>query len=98
MSEPVVYTLKHPVDIRNAQTGEVLQTLTVLNLRRLRGADMRKMRGEGGDALMVMLGLSADLPPSHVDMLDAEDATDAGAIVAGFLGGFLPSGGASLPK
>lgn len=92
-STPITYTLKHPVELRTA-SGEVTQTLTSLTLRRLKGRDMRKLDGASGNgsALLALLAASADLPPSTADQLDAEDVTDAGAVVAGFLGGSLPTG------
>lgn len=93
MSQPVVYKLKHPVELRNAQ-GEVVEKLLELQLRRLKGRDMRALdkAAGNGSALLALVSVSASLPPSTVDQLDGEDVTDAGAIVAGFLGGSLPTG------
>lgn len=93
MSAPTPYTLRFPVELRTAQ-GEVTETITQLQLRRLKGRDMRKLDGTtgNGSSLIALLGASADLPPSTIDQLDACDVTEAGAIVAGFLGGSLPTG------
>ena len=93
MSAPIVYRLKHPVVLRSAD-GAVVQQLEELTLRRLKGRDMRKLDGAAGNgsALLALLAASADLPPSTADQLDAEDVTEAGTVVAGFLGGSLPTG------
>lgn len=93
------YTLKHQVVLRNS-SGEVVETITELQLRRLKAKELRALDNAKGNGsmLLTMLGLSAGLPPSAVDELDAEDAADAGTIVAGFLGGSLPTGDASSPK
>ncbi len=87
------YALKHPVQLRT-RDGEVVETITTLELRRLKAKELRALDNAkgNGSVLLTMLGLSAGLPPSTVDELDAEDAADAGTIVAGFLGGSLPTG------
>lgn len=93
MSEPVIYPLKHPVQL-TAGDGTVTERITELRLSRLKGRDMRVIDGAKGQGavLMTLLGRSAALPPSTVDELDAEDAADAGVIVMGFIGGALPTG------
>lgn len=90
---PIVYTLKHPTEVKTA-AGAVLETVTELSLNRLTGHDMRKLdtaKGNGS-ALVLLLAASARVPPSTIDQLDAEDVTGASAIVADFLGGSLPTG------
>lgn len=88
------YPLKHPVELKNKE-GQVVETITELNLRRLKGRDMRQAidgaKGQGAMTL-ALLARSAGLPPSTIDELDGEDITAAGAIVADFLGGSLPTG------
>ena len=89
------YILKHPVELKNAQ-GDVVSTVTELQLARLNGKAMReignaKARGEG-EMMAVLLCKSAGIPPSTFDQLDAEDVTAAGSIAAGFIGGALPTG------
>jgi hypothetical protein len=93
------YTLKHPVELRN-KDGVVVETITALELRRLKAKELRALDNAKGNGslLLLMLGLSAGLPPSTVDELDGEDATDAGLIVAGFLGGSLLIGAQQSPK
>jgi hypothetical protein len=93
------YTLKHPLELRNKE-GVVVETITALELRRLKAKELRALDNAkgNGSVLLMMLGLSAGLPPSTVDELDAEDAADAGTIVAGFLGGSLPTGAQESPK
>lgn len=98
MSSPVVYTLRQPLELRDA-AGALVETVTELALHRLRGRDMRALDNAkgNGSALLALLAASSRLPPSTVDLMDAEDVTAAGAIVAGFLGGALPTGEASSP-
>jgi len=93
MSAPLQYTLKHPLELRNAD-GAVIETITVLVLRRLKGRDLKAMDGAKGQGSMVLalIAASAGVPPSTVDQLDAEDVTAAGEVVADFLGGSLPTG------
>lgn len=90
---PVVYPLRHPVELRNA-AGDVTETVTALTLRRLKGRDMRALDGAKGNGsmLLAMLGASAGMPPSTVDQLDAEDVAAAGELIADFLGGSLLTG------
>lgn len=96
MSQPLVYKLKHPLELRNA-AGEVTETIHELQLRRLKGKDLRAMDGAkgNGSAMLALVAASAAIPPSTVDLMDGEDVTDAGMVVAGFLGGFLPTGATS---
>lgn len=93
MTEPVVYTLKHPLELRDGD-GAVTQTIVTLNLRRLKGRDLKKLDAApgNGSALLALVAASADLPPSVLELMDGEDVTDAGAVVGGFLGGSLPTG------
>lgn len=93
MSAPQVYFLRHPVLLKDA-AGAVVETLTELELRRLKGRDMRALDGAkgGGSIILSLLAASAGLPPSTIDQLDAEDVSAAGEVVAGFLGGSLPTG------
>jgi hypothetical protein len=93
VTSPVVYPLKHPLEVRDAK-GNLTETIAELRLRRLKGRDMRVLdkAAGGGSMTLALLSASAELPPSTVDQLDAEDVTAAGEIVAGFLGGSLPTG------
>lgn len=93
------YVLKHPVELRNT-AGDVVETITTLKLRRLKARELRELDNckGNGSILLMMLGVSAGLPPTTVDELDAEDAADAGTVVAGFLGGSLTTGAAASPK
>lgn len=93
MSAPIQYTLKHPLELRNA-SGEVIQTITELSLRRLKGRDLKALDGAKGQGTMILalIAASAQLPPTTVDLLDGEDVTAAGEVVADFLGGSRPTG------
>lgn len=78
--------LKHPVTVGAEQ-------ITELNIRRINGADMRKMPAAPtpGDNLN-LLGRLCGLPPTTVDMLDAEDIDAAGKVIEGFLPSSQPTG------
>ena len=87
MTKP--YTLLYPIELKNKE-GQVIETITELQLKRFNGADMRaianaKAKGEG-EMLAVMVSRSACIPPSTFDLLDGEDITAAGEIAAGFIG------------
>lgn len=92
-AQPLSYTLRHPLEVRDA-AGNVTETITELKLRRLKGRDLRALDGARGQGSMTLalISASAAMPPSQVDLLDAEDITLAGEVVAGFLGGSLPTG------
>lgn len=95
MSGPVKYTLAHPLEMRNA-SGAVTETVSELQLHRLKGRDMRTLdNAKGpGSIMLALIAASARLPPSTVELLDGEDVTAASEIVSGFLGGSLPTGAA----
>lgn len=93
--EPITHTLKHPVELKNKE-GDVIETITELQLKRFKGADIRaignaKSKGEG-EMMAVMISRSASIPPSTFDQLDGEDVTEVGVLVAGFIGGALQIG------
>lgn len=96
MAELTPYRLVHPLDLKNS-AGEVVESIRTLQLRRLSGRDMRALDNAKGNGsmLLTLVSKSSGLPPSTVDEMDAEDVTNAGAIVAGFLGGSLPTGATS---
>lgn len=94
MSEPIVYALKHPIDIRNKE-GEAIETITSLTLVRPKGRQLKAMdraEGEVGKTIALVCAI-AGLPPSAGDLLDGEDIADLGEILAGFFGGRRPTGG-----
>lgn len=91
---PVVYPLLYPVELRKAD-GSVAETITELTLRRMNGADSRRvlnMQGKGaGEFTMATVCASAQIPPSTFDKLDAEDALGAFEVASGFLGNAPPT-------
>lgn len=94
MSEPTPYKLRFPVELRTAD-GSVIETITELSLRRMSGADARRvlnMQGKGaGEFTMATVCASAQIPPSTFDKLDAEDALAAFEVASGFLGSAPPT-------
>lgn len=89
------YTLQHEVKVLNT-AGQVVETITCLTLRRLTGRDMRAIANAqakgAGEGLAAMVCASAGIAPSTFDLLDAEDITQVGEVVAGFIGGALQTG------
>lgn len=88
MNAPIVYTLKHPLKLRN-KDGEETGGIEQLTLRRLNGKDMAALdqaKGQG-TMMLVLISRSADQPMPVIQLMDGEDITAAGAIVSGFLGG-----------
>ena len=87
-------TLRHPIELRNAD-GQVVETIAKLTFTRLNGRKLRasdNAQGEVGKTL-ALIAASAGIPPSTADLLDAEDITAAGEILADFLGRSPPTGG-----
>ena len=88
-AEPVVHTLLHPVELKNA-SGEVLETVREVQLHRLNGGAARKVlnaQAKGaGDFAFVLICESARMAPSTFDKLDAEDVLILMDKAAPFLG------------
>lgn len=94
MSNARTLALKHPVEVKNTD-GQVIETVTSLSFSRLNGRKMRAAdaaKGEIGKTL-ALIAASCGIPPSTADLLDAEDITAAGEILADFLGQSPPTGG-----
>lgn len=93
-TEPVVYTLKYPVELKSRE-GSVVETVTELTFKRLNGGDARKAlnaKDKGmGEMVMVLVCASAGIPPSTFDKLDAEDVFKAQDIASDFFGLSLPT-------
>lgn len=89
MSEPVTLVLRHPVELKQAD-GTVLERITELTLRRLRGGDVRRLmnaKDKGtGDFTQALVCAAAGIPPSTFDQLDGEDVVAAAEAAGGFLG------------
>ena len=80
------YMLKHPIEIKG-KDGELLEKITTITLKRLRGEHARKCTAEAKLPLMVqMIGCSAELPPSTMDKMDFEDIIGAAEVASDFLG------------
>ncbi len=76
------YTLKFPVDNPDGTA------LTVVELRRPKGRDMRALRSAQTDLdkSLVLIANLASLTPAQVDEMDGEDITALSGIVADFFG------------
>ncbi|MCH3833877.1 phage tail assembly protein, partial [Campylobacter jejuni] len=79
------YTLLVPVDLKT-KSGEVLERITELTFRRLKGADARKVlnaKDKGtGEFVTALVCASAGIPPSTFDQLDAADIFKAGELAS----------------
>jgi hypothetical protein len=83
------YTLKHPIEIKG-KDDELLEKITTLTLKRLKGEHARKCTAEAKMPLMLqMIGCSAGLPPSTMDKMDFEDILGAAEVAGDFLGGVM---------
>lgn len=90
MSEPIKYTLKHPIEIRSKETGALLETITELTLHRPKGKVLKaidKITGEGSAALAIFAAI-AGVPPSVMDEIDMEDLAELQEVGAPFLASF----------
>lgn len=90
----VVVKLKRPVEVKGNE-GEVLEKIAELKMTRLTGKMMRAADGAKGEMgkTLALIAASANVPPLVVDLMDAEDIVAAGAVIADFMGGALPTGG-----
>jgi hypothetical protein len=90
MSEPITFKLKHPIDIRNKETGAIIETITEFTLHRPKGKVLKavdKVTGEGSAALAVFAAI-AGVPPSVMDEIDMEDLAELQEVGAPFLASF----------
>jgi hypothetical protein len=97
MTEPIVYKLKHPIDIRSKETGAVIETITEFTLHRPKGKVLKvvdKISGEGSAALAIFAAI-AGVPPSVMDEIDMEDLADLQEVGAPFLDSFQRMAGKS---
>lgn len=97
MSESVKYELKHPIEIKAEKSDKVIDTLTVLELRRPKGKHLKamdKVLGENAKTL-ALIAVCAGVPVSSFDELDAEDFVALGEIVEVFFGKRQPTGATS---
>lgn len=86
MSEPVRYTLKHPVTlIFRGPEGEREEQLTELTLNRLKGKALRGLPANEAEQALHLIGKSAGLTPMEVDLIDLEDIADLGEVIEGFM-------------
>ena len=91
----ITHTLKHPIEIKTPE-GEVLEKITTITIKRPRGKEFRAMKSDSKMAMTLeLLGACANLPPSTVDMIDADDLIPLMEIVGGFFGSFTPTGAKS---
>lgn len=97
MNEPIKYKLKHPIEIRNKESGAIIDTITELTLHRPKGKILKsidKISGEGTAALAVFAAI-AGVPPSVMDEIDMEDLADLQEVGAPFLASFQRMAGKS---
>jgi hypothetical protein len=99
----VLFTLQYPCAIRYRRRSDGAtreEQLSELHLRRLTGADMRKISAASPDMMTVVaVACSARMPDAQqhkmklfFDAMDAADAAAAMEIVSGFLGTGRPTG------
>ncbi len=91
------YKLKHPIELRDKESGEVIETITQLTIQRPKGKHLKAMDKAQGDVArtLALIGAVANQPPSVMDLLDGEDFAGMSEIVEDFFGGRRPTGGTS---
>lgn len=96
MSDPIVYQLKHPIELRG-KDGTALEKITSLSLNRPKGKHLKATDRVQGDAAktLALIAACAEIPPSTADELDGEDVATLGEMVEGFLGARRATGATS---
>lgn len=97
MTQPIVRKLKHPIEIRAKETGEIVETITELTFTRPKGKHLKAMdraEGETGKTLALLAAITGH-PPSVMDQLDGEDLASFEELIEGFFGGRRPTGATS---
>jgi hypothetical protein len=97
MSEPTIYKLKHPIEIRSKESGAVIETVTEFTLQRPKGKILKaidKVSGEGSAALAIFAAI-AGVPPSVIDEVDLEDLAGMQEVGSDFLEYFRRMAGKS---
>lgn len=89
MTEPVVYALKHPIELRN-KDGQVIEEVVELTLKRMNGAAVvRVMNAQAkgpGDFIAALIRETAGIPPSTFERLDAADVMAMVELATPFFG------------
>jgi hypothetical protein len=87
------HTLKHPIRFHDGD-GKLLETITSVTVQRPLGKHMKSMDSAKGKTaqMLALLAACTGLLPVQVDLMDGEDVTEIGAIIAGFLGQSLKTG------
>jgi hypothetical protein len=81
------YTLKHPIEVKN-RDGVVVETISSITMKRIQGRHARSIKASAVMPMLVeMIGCSAGLPPSTMDLMDFEDVLAAAEVGADFFGG-----------
>lgn len=88
------YKLKHPIELRDKESGAVTETIADIVLTRPKGKHLKAMDKVQGDVAqtLALIAAVANQPPTVMDLLDAEDFAELGEIVSGFFGGRRPTG------
>lgn len=81
------FPLRYPVELKTAQ-GAVIETITELRFRRLKGADMTAIANAStkghGEGVKCIVCLAAGITPQVYDRLDAADLTEVATIAGSF--------------
>lgn len=85
---PHAIALAHPIEIRDKDSGELIERIEALQLRPPTARDLRAMdkaQGEVGKSIALLAAL-ASVPPSTIDLLDAADYLAASEVLASLVG------------
>ncbi|MGI8839766.1 MAG: phage tail assembly protein [Caulobacteraceae bacterium] len=99
MDEPVIYTLKHPIEQTFTPKGGEARTETVteVTVRRAKAKDLRLLDKFPGAITqsLALIGALTGLTPLQLDELDGEDVSGLGEIVGDFFPDTPTTGGPS---
>ncbi len=92
-----IYKLKYPIEIRDKESGAVIDTITTLTLTRPKGKHLKAMDRAEGDVArtLALVGAVSGQPPAVMDLLDSADFAGLTEIVEDFFGGRRPTGATS---
>ncbi len=94
MSESATYThtLNFPIEIRNKETGEVIETIRELKIQRFKGKHLKAADKAIGDSAktLALIAAAAGIPVAYLDEMDVEDLSNLSEVLESFFGKPLP--------
>lgn len=90
---PIKHTLAVPIEVRNLQTGDVIDTVAELTMHWPKGRELRAMDGAKGEMgkTLALIGACCRLPPAQMDLMDPDDIAELSDFLEEPLGKFKAS-------